>query len=271
MENRGLELATNLTVLKNKNFNWEIGVLFNRNRNEVTKLGSPSVGISNSAGAPVFLIEGQPASLFYGFPYARNADGSLLLTAQGLPQRERGTQTSITEFTPVRTGEQPSGAFVRAIIGDPNPDWTGSVSSSFSFKGLTLGFLLDAVQGVEVFNANKRTIENVGIGPLAEQELKGELPRGYIFSLVNIEEFRVDPGDFVKLREISLSYSFGKVASIFDNITLSLVGRNLYSWDNFSGQDPETNAGGNNDLLRGVDFGNVPIPRTYLVQLNVNF
>lgn len=276
MENKGIELGLTINPIKTKDFNWDVSVMFNRNRNKITKLGSPSVSLasSNSAGAPVFLIEGQPASVFYGFPFAKKADGTYLFTSQELPQRERGTQstTNIVEYTVGRAADgQPSGAFVRTVIGDPNPDWTGAVSTNLSWKRLSFSALLDAVQGNEVFNANKRTIENVGIGPLAEKEMKGDLTRGHVYSLVNIEEFRVDPGSFVKLREISLTYRFPKFIKGIDGLTLSVVGRNLYSWDNFSGQDPETNAGGNADLLRGIDFGNVPIPRTYMVQLNANF
>jgi hypothetical protein len=55
------------------------------------------------------------------------------------------------------------------------------------------------------------------------------------------------------------------------SFNLSLIGRNLISWGNYNGYDPETNAGGNSDLFRGVDFGNVPIPRSYQLQLTASF
>ena len=74
-----------------------------------------------------------------------------------------------------------------------------------------------------------------------------------------------------KLREISLSYNFRSPLRGISNINLGVVGRNLVSWDNYNGYDPETNAGGNSDILRGVDFGNVPVPRTYKMQLTVTF
>lgn len=276
MENKGIELGINVTAVKKKDLSVDFGVIFNRNRNKILDInGSPNatVSISNSAGAPVFLIPGQPASVFYGWPYARNADGSLLNTPQGLPQRERGTQstTDVTQYTIGRAADgQPSGAFVRTVIGNPNPDWTGSFTGNLSYKNLGFRFLLDAVQGVSVFNADKRTRNNVGIGDLAEAEMLGTAPRGTVFSLVNIEEYRVDDGSFVKLRELALTYQLPKIKGI-SNWNLSLIGRNLISWDKYNGFDPETNAGNNSDLLRGVDFGNVPIPRTYQVQLNVSF
>ena len=272
MENKGMEVSLNFMPIKQKDFAWDITIIYNRNRNKIISLGSPTVAINNVAGVPIFLVEGQPASVFLGNPYARNPDGSYLLTPQGLPQRERGVQDTPTTFTPQRGADgQPSGTFVRTIIGNPNPKWTGSIVNNFTYKKARLGFLLDAVQGLQVFNADKRTRNNVGIGDVAEAEMKGTMPRGSVFALVPIEEYRVDNGSFVKLREISLGYQLPNLVKGMSNFNLSLVGRNLISWDKYNGYDPETNAGGNNDLLRGVDFGNVPIPRTYQLQLTATF
>ena len=46
---------------------------------------------------------------------------------------------------------------------------------------------------------------------------------------------------------------------------------NLYSFDNYFGYDPETNATGQSSAARGIDFGNAPIPRTIQVMLRANF
>jgi hypothetical protein len=134
-----------------------------------------------------------------------------------------------------------------------------------------LNFLVDWVQGVSVFNADKRTRQGVGIGDFAERELKGELGRGYIYALYLTEQWRVDDGSFVKLREIGLSYDFKNPIKGINSINVGLSGRNLISWDNYNGYDPETNSGGNSDIVRGVDFGNVPIPRSYRMQVTFKF
>jgi len=272
MENKGIEIALTANAVKSKNLNWDLTLIYNKNKNKVVKLGSPTVALNNSGGAPITLVEGEPASVMYGFFYARDASGELLLTSQDQPQREAGIQKTVTTYEAQRKADgQPSGAFLRKIIGDPNPDWTGSILSNLSYKRLGFRFLFDVVQGFEVFNADKRTRNNVGIGDIAEAEMRGTLPRGYVFSLVNIEEYRVDDGSFIKLREVGLTYKLPKLTKGLDNLTISLVGRNLFSWDNYNGYDPETNAGGNSDLLRGIDFGNVPIPRTYQLQLTATF
>jgi TonB-linked SusC/RagA family outer membrane protein len=277
MQNKGIEITLGGTVLKQKDFEIDANIIFSSNRNKVTKLPGGAVNVANAftLADGVGFIEGQPASVFIGRIYARNPDGSLLLTSQGFPQSERGVQQSTTDptlYTVSRAADgQPSGTFIRTIIGNPNPDWTGSFSSNIRYKDLTFRFLLDAVQGVSVFNADKRTRNNVGIGDIAEAELRGTVPRGSVFALVPIEEYRVDDGSFVKLREISLSYRLPSIVKGMSNFTLGVSGRNLISWDKYNGYDPETNAGGNSDRLRGTDFGNVPIPRSYQVSLTASF
>jgi TonB-linked SusC/RagA family outer membrane protein len=275
MENKGVELSLGITPIRTSDLTWDIMFLYNRNRNKVTKLGSPTVAITSATGAPVYLVEGMPASVFYGTFYARDEDGNLLMSPEGFTQTEKGTQNSATPllFEPQRAAAdgQPTGAAVRKVIGDPNPDFTGSILSNLTFKKFNFSFLFDFVQGVDVFNADKRTRQGVGIGNFVEKELKGELPRGYIYSIYLNEEWRVDDGSFTKLREVSLSYDFGKLFKGVSNVNLGVSGRNLFSWDNYNGYDPETNAGGNSDIFRGVDFGNVPIPRSYKMQLTVTF
>jgi TonB-linked SusC/RagA family outer membrane protein len=283
MENRGLEVVLSATPVKTTDFTWDITLIYNRNRNKVLDLpgsngATQAISIDNAAGAPVYLLNGQPAGVFYGSTYARNPDGSLLLTPQGFPQDERtsGQAVGSTTFTPAREANgQPSyaagTAVANAVIGNPNPNWTGSLNTNFAYKKLSLHLLLDAVRGVSVFNADKRTRQGVGLGDLAEQELRGDLPRGYIFAIYNTQQFRVDDGSYVKLREVALSYALPTFSKFISGLNIAVVGRNLYSWDHYNGFDPETSAGGSSDLLRAIDFGNVPIPRTYQLKLSATF
>jgi len=270
LKNKGIELMLTGVPLKTDDFSWTSTVIFNRNRNKITGSGAQRL-ISTNPGAPVSITDGYPVGVFYGTFFARDANGNLLLNAQGIPLTERGVQKSSTDYEVQRDASgQPTGTVLRRVIGDPNPDYTGSFVNDFTYKKLSLHIQLDAVQGGDVWNADWRTRQGVGNGKVAEAEQLGQLPRGYVAGAYNVEEWRIDDGSFVKLREISLSYNIGQVKFI-KNLTVNISGRNLFSWDNYKGYDPELNSGGQSTILRNIDFGSVPIPRTFSFGLQARF
>lgn len=271
LENKGFEVVLNAAPYSSKNFRWNITGIFNRNRNKAVSIGQSLILFTTNAGAPVSIIEGQPIGVFYGSFFARDANGTEIKNTSGIPQIEKGTQNSTLSYTPERTNGQPSGiTTLRKVLGDPNPDYTASLTNELSYKNLNLRVQLDAVQGVDVWNADWRTRQGVSNGEVAELEHRGVLPRGYIAGVYAIEEWRIDDGSFVKLREVSLSYRLGRIKR-FGDVTINASGRNLISWDNYKGYDPEVNAGGQSTVLRAVDFGTIPIPRTFSFGISAKF
>lgn len=272
LENKGFELVVTALPVKKKDFSWEITGIYNQNRNKAVSIGQALTLLSTNSGAPVSIIEGQPIGVFYGTFFARDNNGEQLKNTTGIPTMEAGTQNSVLSYTPGRnaTTGLPTGSTLRRIIGDPNPLFTATLTNEFTYKKFSLRLQIDAVRGGNVFNADFRTRQGVGNGKVAEQEQRGLLPRGYISGIYAIEEWRVFDGSFTKLREFSLGYNFGKV-KWFNDLTLNFTGRNLISWDNYDGYDPEVNAGGQSTILRGIDFGAVPIPRTINVGLKAKF
>ena len=267
LENRGYEVMLTLVPVQNKDLKWEMTTIYNRNRNKATKIGQALTLFSTNSGTPIGIVEGQPIGIFYGTYFARNADGTFIVNAANIPQTARGTQTSVLNPTENLNN---AGSVLRRVIGDPNPDYTASLVNEVSYKKWNFRAQLDAVQGVDVFNADFRTRQGVGNGKVAEQEQRGILPRGYINGIYAIEEWRVDDGSFVKLRELSVSYNVGKLKFI-NNLSINFSGRNLISWDNYNGYDPEVNSGGQSTLLRGIDFGATPIPRTFSFGIKADF
>jgi len=273
LENKGFEVILGLTPIEKKDFKWTATAIFNKNKNKAVNIGQALTLFNTNGGAPVAILQGQPIGVFYGTFYARDETGNIIKNAAGIPQIERGIQNSPTSFTVQRDANgQPliTGTPLRKVIGDPNPDYTASLVNELKYKNLGFRFQFDAVQGNEVFNADYRTRQNVGNGKVAEQEYLGQLPRGYVAGVAPIEEFRIDNGSFVKLREVSLNYRINKFKALKD-LTLSVTGRNLFSFDNYKGYDPEVNAGGQSTILRGIDFGAIPIPRIISFGLSTKF
>ena len=271
LENKGYELMLSLTPVQTKDLKWEMTTIYNHNENKALKIGQALTLLSTNAGAPIAIIEGQPIGVFYGTYFARNADGAYLTNTAGIPQTAKGTQTTVTNPTESKDANGlPTGTVLRKVIGNPNPDFTGSIVNEVTYKKLSFRAQVDFVQGVDVFNADFRTRQGVGNGVVAEQEQRGSIPRGFITGVYAIEEWRVDKGDYVKLRELSLSYNIGKVA-FANNLSINFSGRNLISWDDYKGYDPEVNAAGQSTILRGIDFGSTPIPRTFSFGIKADF
>lgn len=258
LTNKGWELGINATPVSNKNFNWNVGFSLNRNKNLVTASSQVTpIFLANALGANSFtVIAGQPVGAFFGNYFKRDANNNIVLDAAGRPVAETvGSTTTLAT----------------KVIGSPSPDWISSFTNSIEYKKLSFSFLLDGAFGQDVFNADRRTRQGVGFGDYAEKEIKGQIPRGYIFSIYATEEWRVESGSYLKLREVSLSYQLPNIAKFIKATSISVTGRNLLSFDTYDGYDPETNAGGNSAALRGIDFGNVPIPKTFQVTLRATF
>jgi TonB-linked SusC/RagA family outer membrane protein len=256
LENKGIELLLRGAPIKSDDFSWDVTATFSKNENTVTNVAGGGQFALAGSFATNYVIEGEPLGVFFRQFYARDPDGSISLDDNGYPF--------------AGTNEDGTGS---KVIGDPNPDWFGSLINEFSYKNFKLRVQLDAVQGFDIFNWNRRLLDNVifGGGYNVGQELLGNRPKGFGGAQAGIFEEFVEDGSFVKLRELALSYNFKPPFDHIDNVQLSLVGRNLISWDDYSGWDPEINTPGQSNGVRGFDFAGVPIPRTYQLGINVSF
>lgn len=265
MTNKGFELMITGAPVQTERVRWTSTLIYSRNKNEVNNIPGGVLPFPGGFGQ-VAAVDGYPLGAFYATYFARNPDGSLLLNPAGLPQPERAGRNP--------ENGQPVGATVPKVIGDPNPDWTGSWTNDISVgERLSFRTQFDAVYGFDVFNFTRRVGERDLYGGLAgyEPELRGEVPKGTSTALFGIFENYIEDGSFIKLREVSVAYDFKPAFLGGNSMRLSLAGRNLFSIDDYSGYDPEVNAAGQTNAVRGFDFVEVPIPRTYALGLNFTF
>ena len=81
----------------------------------------------------------------------------------------------------------------------------------------------------------------------------------------------MEDGTYVKVREVSASYMLHPRALGLEALRVVLTGRNLHSFDKYTGYDPEVNAGGQRTGTRGYVFGEVPIPRSISLGFTATF
>jgi hypothetical protein len=175
-------------------------------------------------------------------------------------------------------------------VGNTMPDYTVSLQSTLDWRGFSLYGLLEAVQGIDVYNQPLQWSvfrDNVSLfdqSAVSENERK---PIGYwralyggLGGLVPNGEF-VEDGSFVKLRELSLRYGFGaeqlsRVPGLsgFSGLALSVSGRNLMTWSDYRGYDPEVGRAGGatgSAALARVDGYNYPNFRTWTFGAELSF
>ena len=291
MSNKGIELMLHTTNVDNRNLQWTSTMTYARNKNLVDSL--TILDFQSAGGYPNRIRQGEPAGVFYGSYAARNCvTGALLTDSLGRYRRSNQTADMGNAAQRVAISGGNCNDSLNKVIGDPNPKWMGSFLNEFTIaKKLRLRALLDGVFGNKIMNLSTRA-QNAGIASNSksyERELlpygdPRKLPPGFNARTQGIFEYWVEDGTFVKLRELSASYtlsSFGVDRFFGDGIDLTLSGRNLKVWTKYSGYDPEinlfgTNAGGLQSVQttaadRGFDFGGYPIPRVWSLSARVTF
>ncbi len=274
MTNKGFEFLVRAVILNKNKLRWVSSLSYLNNKNIVN--GVEGNGVLPFAGGfgQVAAVNGYPLGAYYSTFFARNPDGTLLRDLNGLPQRERGIQLANGNYTVQRgSNGQPTGTLLSKVIGQPNPKHVISKIDELDFGKFNFRMQWDAMLGYDVFNFTKRVGDRDFYGGLKgyEPELRGEVPKGTSAALFSIFENWIEDGSFVKLREVSLAYNMKPKFLKGNSMRLSVIGRNLFSFDKYSGWDPEVNAAGQDNAVRGFDFVEVPIPRMIMFAVNVNF
>jgi TonB-linked SusC/RagA family outer membrane protein len=164
----------------------------------------------------------------------------------------------------------PDGSAVIRKWGDTEPDFSLGLANNLTIGGLRLYGLLDWRHGFKVVNLTQLIYDAGGTwkDPAASGERLGALGTTAPY---------VQSASFLKLREVTLAYAlprswarraFGGRA---DNASIELSGRNLLTWTNYEGLDPEVSNFGNQNVARNQDVAPFPPSRSYFLSLNVNF
>ena len=171
-------------------------------------------------------------------------------------------------------------------FGNTTPDFNASFATNFRYKGLTANLLLDSQIGHSIYNGTRQWALRELRGGDVDQGAKSEgnkKPIGYYSAMYNVNAnnsfFRED-GDWVKIREIALGYTLPQtfMQNVFrgkvDRITLNLIGRNLLTFTDYKGYDPEVGQPGGSvgsASINAVDSYNYPNFRTITAALEIVF
>ncbi|WP_114752210.1 SusC/RagA family TonB-linked outer membrane protein [Pleomorphovibrio marinus] len=279
IENRGWEIVGNATPVSTAEFSWDIVANFTRNRNTVLDLPVDRIALGGFGNLRPQLIEGEPYGVFYGTGFRRDGEGNVIIGANGYPMQEQPSD------------ENPSGD-VR--LGDPTPDFLLGLRNNLTYKNFLLTFLWDIRVGGDVANVTANWMRAQGVAEATTDRgslvvFRGVLEDGstnnqqvLIDDLSyynantgnrNIAERFIEDGSWVRLRDVTLTYTFPNAIANrlkMKRLDVSAYGRNLLLFTGYSGVDPETNLYGPNSSL-GVDAFGTPTTRSAGISLTAGF
>lgn len=266
IENRGLEIGLNTQNITGK-FKWNTSFNISFNKNEITSLGYNKIidlqNLSTVNEKVVRIMEGVPVSSFYGYVVDKvdPATGSLLY-------KDLDGNGSVD-------------ANDRTIIGDANPDFTFGLNNEFKYKGFNLNVLVTGSQGNEIYNASRMDLmlmndyKNQSVDVLNRWTTPGQItdvPKVNDANAQHISDRFVEDGSYIRLKSVTLGYTFPK--EVFKKVSLNLyvTGQNLVTWTDYKGFDPEVGAfNDKTNTTAGIDLGTYPQVRTYIFGLKANF
>ena len=278
IQNEGIEAVLSVGLLTNTDFKWDVTFNYAANRSEVIRLaeGLDALSYGGDFMRRYQLDVGMPWGSIYSRGFERDAQVRVLMNANGTPVITSGQSVNIGNF---------------------NPDWLGGILNSFSYKNFNFRFLIDIRQGGEVVSFTKTLLASDGL--LAETAIgrQGGIRFGtdvYTNETPASSPTAVDPETFwtsiggrnspageafvedasnIRLREMSLSYGFGQSSlqnTPFENIKLSLVGRNLFFLSNNASIDPEA-IHGTATANDGYEAFSLPTTRSIGLNLKLGF
>jgi len=290
INNKGYELSITAQPINITNFKWDLGLIYAKNKNEVESLpGAEFISLGGFTSAHGSANQGYPLPMIRGYDYVRFGLG-IVYNNVDIDKTYTGWKPG--ELYIHTTGYPVQDPQIR-LIGNPNPDWTGSVRSTFTLFGeIEISALIDIKQGGDVWNGTKGAIMYFGTsqatadrgtkvifegkGPGAGKEVVKDQAyyTGVGSSFVGPSSANMEDGSYVKLREIAIAYTlrneFIKDLVGISSIDFRLSARNLKTWTDYTGIDPETNlTGGTN--LRGLDYFNNPQVRNIILSLRFNY
>ena len=285
LTNDGIEISLSAIPVKNKLFTWNANVNFSTNKNVVSDIEGGYISLNVFGNDNAILANGYPMTTFYGTFYATDDNGDWVLDANGNPQLAKGTMIDKNKDGFPESYEQqfdsngqPTGAVLKKVLGKTSPDYILSFNNTFKYKNFDLNVNVEAVQGYNVLDWDKRMAYSLSLSSLslftgwefAGEELENNT-RGYYGNRFRIYEAFVEDASFVKLRNLSLSYNWRKPSKNIKNMRFTISGSNLLSLDNYWGYDPEVNSWGKSNVVRAEDFANIPIPKIYSFGVQFKF
>jgi hypothetical protein len=275
MRTSGVEAALTAVPIQSRNASWTARFVFSRDRSVIDSLdvppfNAPSAGFGTSLGT-VRLQQGKSTTQIVGRDTVAVVDDPRCL-----------------QFLNVQpgSGRCTPGTRIETALGDANPDFRLGYNNQFRYRGVSLATTLDWQHGGDGVNLTGYLLDINGNSKdydaacTASTCRPGETLGQYRTRVypARTSKIWIEDMGFVKIREVAVYVDVApsllrstRMLSNFATMRLGLSGRNLYTWDNYSGFDPEVNNFGSQAIRANIEVTPYPPSRSFWLSLDVTF
>jgi len=262
LTNKGFEFGLTSRNLVN-DFKWTTDFNIAFNQNEIKDVQGRTM--SNEIAR---VMEGEPIGVFYTVEYA----GVDPETGDALFIDDEGNET--TNYSDD----------YRKIMGNPNPDFTGGLTNTFSYKGFDLRVFMQFSYGNDVYRSGGRFVEtnmasiwNQQVTQLDRWQEPGDItdvPEARLATNGSQPSSRyIEDGSYLRFKNITFGYNLPKQlikSTGFNNIRLYAQAQNWITITDYTGNDPEVTSNGIANVGQGITFLEAPTPRMLLFGIDVS-
>lgn len=307
MESKGVEVSLDATVLQNKDFRWDVFANFTKMTNTVTKLadGVENLFLGGFTVPQVRAVAGYEYRSVFGFDWYRDENGNMLVNddptdshPDGYPMPDERSMVPIGDVNPDWTANITNtftykdfrlSFMIDIKSGGLLYNGTGFAMNYFGVTERTvrrevyytpqgtIDFDRTPAENIVVFdgvmghvNADG-TPNSSGITNVRPVVLDEDFFEGYGSNFGGGPSVAaMEPADWVRLRDLTFSYTLPIKNKVIKNAEVYFTGKNLWLSTPYTGIDPETNLQGANNG-QGMDYFNNPGTKSYLLGLKVTF
>ncbi len=293
LKNEGFDVNVVAKVLNLKDWQWQVGISAGHYKNKIVELVDGLQYIDNKVyGATIRTEVGHPANLFYGYKtegvFATTEDALAAGTAdpKGLYiLGENGVSRSYfgagdMHFSDLNGDGQISEDDC-TVIGNPNPDLYGNISSSLAWKRLKLDVCFNYLLGNDVYNYMRSQLEggnrfmNQTTAMVSRWQVEGQqtdMPRIVFQDPMGNARFSdrwIEDGSYLRLKTVTLSYDLPLNSEFIQGLQFWIQGNNLLTFSKYLGSDPEFTMT-SHVIGQGIDTGLLGQSRSVVAGIKIN-
>jgi len=283
LQNNGIDVNINGRIIDRKNFKWDAGLNISAYKNTLLSL-STDEEINTVAGGLVRTKVGAPLAQFYGYQTDGILNSSEEATSANLSiKNPYGVVYPFTAGDVKFVDKVADGIIDESdmtVIGDPNPDFFGSIVNGLQYKRFSLNTVFTFMVGNHVYNALRANLEsmtgldnqtNSAVSRWKYDGQQTNTPKATWGDPMGNSRFSdrwIEDGSYLRIKSLTLAYELPLKSGFINNAQVYVTGSNLLTFTNYLGYDPEFSTG-QSPIYAGIDTGVSPQPRTVLFGVKI--